>query len=444
MNALARNTPQTQRIRDASPFGRWAWPLCLAWALSACAPVNPPESSAAQASPVAQDTAPAIASSPLAHNANVSDSANANANANAITNVTATGTALPPRGTSADYGQREDAMAWADAVAARTDLPREWVRSQIAHARRQAAVVRAMTPAPAGREKNWAAYRARFIEPVRTQAGLAFWQRHADTLDRAEKQYGVPASLIVGIIGVETLYGRQTGEHRVLDALATLAFDFPTSHSREPVRTAFFQQELLELLLLSREQNMDPQALRGSFAGAMGWPQFLASSWRRHAVDFDRDGRIDLLNSPVDAIGSVANYFVAYGWTPGMPTHYPVSLMASPQDLNELLAPDILPTFDPSTFQAKGAMVSGAALKHTGPLALVMLENGLAPPSHIAGTQNFYVVTRYNWSSYYALAVIELGEHIAQQRAKAGGPKARPKRPAKRTSPKKSARSKPA
>lgn len=335
-------------------------------------------------------------------------------------------------------------MAWADAVAASTALPREWVRSQIAQARRQAAVVRAMTPAPAGREKNWAAYRARFIEPVRTQAGLAFWQRHADTLARAEKQYGVPASLIVGIIGVETLYGRHMGEHRVLDALATLAFDFPTSHPREPVRTAFFQQELQELLLLSREQNFDPQTLRGSFAGAMGWPQFLASSWRRHAVDFDRDGRIDLLNSPADAIGSVANYFVAFGWTPGMPTHYPVSLMASPQDLNELLAPDILPTFDLSTFQAKGARVSGAALKHGGPLALVMLENGLAPPSHIAGTQNFYVVTRYNWSSYYALAVIELGEHIAQQRAQAGGTKAKPKRPAKRTSPKKSARSKPA
>jgi membrane-bound lytic murein transglycosylase B len=111
-------------------------------------------------------------------------------------------------------------------------------------------------------------------------------------------------------------------------------------------------------------------------------------------------------------IGSVANYFVAFGWQPGMPTHYPVDVMASPKDLGELLAPDIVPTFDVGSFVSKGAVVSGAALTHPGPLALVRLENGMAPPSHIAGTQNFYVVTRYNWSSYYALAVIELGEHI--------------------------------
>jgi membrane-bound lytic murein transglycosylase B len=391
--------------------------------LSACAPAlqtsvpASPEATATPAAAVALAPPPALVQNP-----------------SPVTNVTATSTALPPRGTSADYGQRDDAMAWADAAAARTELPRDWVRSQIAQARRQAAVVRAVTPAPAGSEKNWAAYRARFIEPVRTQAGLAFWKQHADTLERAEKHYGVPASLIVSVIGVETLYGRHMGQHRVIDALATLAFDFPTAHPREPVRTAFFQQELLELLLLSREQHVDPQNLRGSYAGAMGWPQFIPSSWRRYAVDFDRDGRIDLLNNPVDVIGSVANYFVAFGWTPGMPTHYPVSLMASPKDLNELLAPDILPTFDLSTFQAKGAVVSGAALKHPGPLALVMLENGLGPPTHIAGTQNFYVVTRYNWSSYYALAVIELGEHIQAVR----------QRPAKRTSPKKSARSKPA
>ncbi len=391
--------------------------------MSACAPAlqtsvpASPEATATPAAAVALAPPPALVQNP-----------------SPVTNVTATSTALPPRGTSADYGQRDDAMAWADAAAARTELPRDWVRSQIAQARRQAAVVRAVTPAPAGSEKNWAAYRARFIEPVRTQAGLAFWKQHADTLERAEKHYGVPASLIVSVIGVETLYGRHMGQHRVIDALATLAFDFPTAHPREPVRTAFFQQELLELLLLSREQHVDPQNLRGSYAGAMGWPQFIPSSWRRYAVDFDRDGRIDLLNNPVDVIGSVANYFVAFGWTPGMPTHYPVSLMASPKDLNELLAPDILPTFDLSTFQAKGAVVSGAALKHPGPLALVMLENGLGPPTHIAGTQNFYVVTRYNWSSYYALAVIELGEHIQAVR----------QRPAKRTSPKKSARSKPA
>lgn len=398
---MAPTPPHAQPDPAPSRLGPWACLVCLAWALSACAPAHQND---VTATPDATTTP-----------------------ANAVAQT------LPPRGTSADYGQREDAMTWADAVAARTDLPQDWVRGQIAQAQRQTAVVRAVTPAPAGSEKNWAAYRARFIEPVRTQAGLEFWQRHADTLARAEKQYGVPASLIVGVIGVETLYGRHMGQHRVIDALATLAFDFPTAHPREPVRTAFFQQELLELLLLSREQNLDPQSLRGSYAGAMGWPQFIPSSWRRYAVDFDRDGRIDLLNNPVDVIGSVANYFVAFGWTPGMPTHYPVKLRASPQDLSDLLAPDIVPTFDVGTFVNKGALVSGPALKHPGHLALVELENGKATSSHIAGTQNFYVVTRYNWSSYYALAVIELGEHIQAVR----------QRPAKRTSPKKSARSKP-
>ena len=392
--------PATQPIAPTGPrhTTRWVWCWCVSVCLVACAPAHHPDA--------AQGTS-ATASSPSSN-----------------TNSTAVGTALPPRGTSALYSEREDAMAWADGVASRTDLPREWVRSQVSQARRQAAVIRAVTPAPGGAEKNWTAYRARFIEPVRTQAGLAFWQQHAHTLARAEQQFGVPASLIVGVIGVETLYGRHLGQHRVLDALATLAFDFPTAHPREPVRSAFFQQELMEFLLLAREQGQDPQSFRGSYAGAMGWPQFLASSWRRYAIDFDRDGRIDLVNNPVDVIGSVANYFVAFGWKPGMPTHYPVQVMASPKDLGELLAPDIVPTFDVGTFVAKGAVVSGDALKHPGPLALVMLENGLGPPTHIAGTQNFYVVTRYNWSSYYALAVIELGEHIQTQRNRSSKPAA--------------------
>ncbi|MEY4505448.1 MAG: hypothetical protein RL297_26 [Pseudomonadota bacterium] len=330
----------------------------------------------------------------------------------------------------ANYSAREDAMAWADAVAAETEMPRDWLRNQVGQARREASVIRAVTPSPAGAEKNWAAYRARFIEPVRVKAGLAFWQRHAETLKQAEQRFGVPAALIVGVIGVETLYGRHLGQYRVVDALATLAFDFPTAHPREPARRALFQEELKALFLLSREQQIDPTSLRGSYAGAMGWPQFMPSSWRRYAIDFDNDGRIDLVNSPADAIGSVANYFVAFGWTPGMPTHYPVNLMASPQALTELLAPDILPTFDAQTFHTKGAQLSGAGLKHPGLLALVALENGKAAPTHIAGTQNFYVVTRYNWSSYYALAVIELGQHIEalRQRPQQASPKTKPAR----------------
>jgi hypothetical protein len=141
-------------------------------------------------------------------------------------------------------------------------------------------------------------------------------------------------------------------------------------------------------------------------------PQFMPSSFARWAVDFDADGRIDLARSPADVIGSVANYFKSYGWQTGMPTHYPVSFDPARLDKEALLAPDILPTFSVASFTAKGAVLEGAALQHQGPLALVELQNGEAQPQYVAGTENFYVITRYNWSSYYAMAVIELGQEV--------------------------------
>ena len=147
----------------------------------------------------------------------------------------------------------------------------------------------------------------------------------------------------------------------------------------------------------------------------MGMPQFMPSSWNHYAVDFDGDGRIDLFNSTADAIGSVANYFKAFGWKSGLPTHYPVTLSPGQTEMDALLAPDILPTFNVSSFTAKGAQLEGAALQHEGPLALIELRNGEAAPSYVAGTENFYVVTRYNWSSYYAMAVIELGQAVAER-----------------------------
>lgn len=320
------------------------------------------------------------------------------------------------------YDQHAAAMAFADEVAQRRGWEPAWVREQIGQARHLPAVVRLVSPAPAGTPKNWAAYRARFIEPRRLQAGLGYWQVHMDTLARAEAEFGVPASLIVGVIGVETLYGQHLGQFRVLDALTTLAFDFPSVHPRAATRQAFFRGELEQLLVLARETGRDPAALRGSYAGAMGWPQFMPSSWLRYAVDFDGDGRVDLFDSQADVIGSVANYFKAFGWQSGMPTHYPVQLERTRLDLPTLLAPDILPTFEAATMESLGVRLSGAGRQHAGPLALVELENGDAPRSYVAGTQNFYVVTRYNWSSYYALAVIELGETIqAMMTARSAG-----------------------
>lgn len=310
------------------------------------------------------------------------------------------------------YGQHPEAMAFADDLANRRNLDPAWVRQQVAQAQRIPTVARLMAPAPRGTPKNWAAYRARFIEPVRLRAGQRFWEDNRSALARAEAEFGVPASLIVGVIGVETLYGQHTGNFRVIDALTTLAFDFPTSHPRAAVRTEFFKSELEQYLSLTQRTGMDPQALRGSYAGAMGWPQFMPSSWAKYAIDFDGDGQVDLFNSTSDVIGSVANYFKVFGWQTGQPTHYPVAFDAEKLDKDALLAPDILPTFSVASFTAKGAVLEGAALQHTGQLALVELENGPAPRSYVAGTENFYVVTRYNWSSYYALAVIELGETI--------------------------------
>jgi membrane-bound lytic murein transglycosylase B len=147
----------------------------------------------------------------------------------------------------------------------------------------------------------------------------------------------------------------------------------------------------------------------------MGLPQFMPSSELKYAVDFDGDGRIDLLGSADDAIGSVANYFKTFGWQPGLATHFPVSFDSTTLDLPALLTPDILPTFSVTSFQAKGAVLSGAALQHSGKLALIELQMGDAPPIYVAGTDNFYTITRYNWSSYYAMAVIELGQEVAAE-----------------------------
>jgi membrane-bound lytic murein transglycosylase B len=283
------------------------------------------------------------------------------------------------------------------------------VRDQLAKARYLPSVARLIMPPAAGTAKNWAAYRARFVEPQRIGAALRFWQQHEAALARAEAQYGVPAQIVVGIIGVETFYGRVTGNFRVLDALATLAFDFPTGRKD---RTPFFRGELEELLRWCAGGGCDPQALRGSYAGAIGLPQFMPGSINRHAVDFDGDGRIDLQGSAEDAIGSVAHYLANFGWQRGMPTHYEVAVPNEVTQRATLLAPDILPTFTPAQMAAQGAVLGDDAQRHPGLLALVELQNGDAAPSYVAGTENFYAVTRYNWSSYYALAVIDLGSAV--------------------------------
>lgn len=323
------------------------------------------------------------------------------------------------------YADRSDAMQFADELVSRDHIDPAWAHRWVGSARLIPVAQKLVAPAPAGVVKNWTAYRARFLDNARIEAGARFWNTYRDTLQRAEQQFGVPAWLVAGIIGVETQYGQNTGSFRVLDVLATLAFDFPSSHPRAAERSAYFRGELRQFLLTAYRNQQSPDDARGSYAGAMGLPQFMPSSLAQFGVDFDGDGKVDLLNSPADAIGSVANYLKSYGWQTGQPTHFPVTLLPT-ADKETLLAPDILPTFKAADMQAKGVQMPLEAQNYTGKLALIELLNGDpaltgTAPEYYAGSDNFYTVTRYNWSSYYAMAVIELG-HAVERRVQESQP----------------------
>lgn len=308
------------------------------------------------------------------------------------------------------YGRRDDVMALARSIAERQNLDVQWVSDMLAQSRYVPSVAKFIMPPPAGTAKDWSAYRARFIEPTRLRAGVEFWRNNERWLRMAEQKYGVPPEIVIGIVGVETLYGRHMGAFRVIDALATLSFDFPAGRKD---RSPFFREELEQLFVLCHRSRIDPLSVKGSYAGALGMPQFMPSSWNKYGVDFDEDGQVDLHTSAADVIGSVAHYLAEFGWQRGMPTHYDVAAPVEVVDRALLLVPDIVPSFTPAQFAERGAVLPEAAQQHNGLLALVELQNGDAAPSYVAGTSNFYAVTRYNWSSYYALAVIELGRTVS-------------------------------
>ncbi|MDQ2734846.1 MAG: lytic murein transglycosylase B [Pseudomonadota bacterium] len=309
------------------------------------------------------------------------------------------------------YGERDDVMRFADAVAARRNLDAAWVRAALAQARFVPSVVRYIMPASTGTPKNWAAYRARFVEPVRIKAGVAFWKANGHWLAVAEDLYGVPPEIIVGIVGVETIYGRQMGNFRVIDALATLAFDFPQGRSD---RSAFFQDELESWFVLCNSEGVEPLAWKSSYAGAIGMAQFMPSSFNKYAVDLDADGHVDLHHSAADVIGSVANYLAEFGWKRGLPVRFEVTPPADTEARAALLAADIVPSFSAAEMYEHGAVLAPNALTSECALALVELQNGDAAPSYVAGTTNFYAITRYNQSSYYAMAVEGLGTAIGR------------------------------
>ncbi len=310
----------------------------------------------------------------------------------------------PPAPLVETYANRMETAAFADDMAAR-GLDADWVRQALGQARKLESVRRAVRPFPAGQRKNWQVYRQRFIEPARIDAGRAFAQRHAAQLARASQQYGVPVEVILGILGVETFYGRDTGRYRVVDALATLAFDYPVVDGKD--RSAYFREQLAHFFQWCAKEQCDPLKVTGSYAGAIGLPQFMPENIHLHGTDFNGDGHLDLFD-PADAIGSVARFLARHGWVPQLAPTAEVELTGAQPQMATLLAPDIIPTF---TYQQ--LMFYGARPQTPLPLwekyALVELQNGEAESVYILGSRNFFALTRYNRSSYYAMAVLELG-----------------------------------
>lgn len=302
------------------------------------------------------------------------------------------------------YAEREDVQDFIADMQARHGFDGEQLTIQFGKARPLPAVLKAIAPPTDPRVKSWKNYRARFIEPQRIAAGLAFWQRHPGTLAKAEALTGVPAEIIVAIIGIETFYGRQLGRFDSFAALATLAFDYPP-------RAPLFRRELESLLLLAREESRPPDSYRGSFAGAIGLPQFLPSSIRAFATDFDGDGRIDLTGSPEDAIGSVANFLKIHGWEAGGPVTVKVS--ADGTASQSLIAEGILPRRRPQELADFG--VDTPADVPDAPAALIDLVTPDAPTEYWLGYQNFYVITRYNRSSFYAMAVWQFAQALKER-----------------------------
>lgn len=301
---------------------------------------------------------------------------------------------------ASDYSNHPQAKAFVDKMVTEHGFKRAYVQQLINGAVRKQSILDAISR-PAEKTKTWGQYRKIFVTKTRTRQGKEFMQKHAKTLARAERDFGVPAEVISSIIGVETRYGRNTGSYRVLDSLATLGFDYPK-------RGKFFTRELEEYLLLVREQKFDPTQIKGSYAGAMGYGQFISSSYRHYAIDFDGDGVADIINNPVDAIGSVANYFKAHGWQPGEPVTYTAMVTA---DHNADIANQKLkPKFTAAELEAEG--YQSTVVIEGEQMATAMRLEGDDGIEHWLGLKNFYVITRYNHSKLYAMAVYQLSEEL--------------------------------
>ena len=311
-----------------------------------------------------------------------------------------------------NYAQRDEVQAFVREMHERHGFDGTALTALFRQTKPVAAVIKAIMPPKDPGVRSWHAYRARFIEPKRIAAGRRFMHAYVAELADAETRFGVPAEVVAAIIGVETIYGKQLGRFGTFAALATLAFDYPP-------RATLFRRELEELLLLAREEKRSPLAYTGSYAGALGLPQFLPSSRRRFAIDFDRDGSIDLAKSPADAIGSVANFLQEHGWERDAPIAVVVAV--SGDGVQALVDEGISPLRTPRQMEEANVAFAeprqGEATPETPvghrtiperPAALIDLVTPQTATQYRLGYRNFYVITRYNRSSFYAAAVMDL------------------------------------
>jgi membrane-bound lytic murein transglycosylase B len=309
--------------------------------------------------------------------------------------------AQPPA--PASYADRPEVRAFVREMAQRHNFNEKRLLRVFRQLRREEAVLQAIEAPIPEKARSWKGYRDLFVTERRIDAGIAFWQRHLEALDRARRYYGVPEEYIVAIIGVETYFGRNTGGWRVVDALATLAFDYPP-------REDFFRGELESYLLYARKLRLDVLSVKGSYAGAIGIPQFMPSSYLKYAVDFDGDGVADLRNSAVDAIGSVANFLREHGWAAGEAVQLGARVDG---DAYRAYANDgFQPRYALAELEKAGIVPTDAAPAGDMLATLVQLETPDEPDEFRIGLHNFYVLTRYNRSAFYASAVADLAKAL--------------------------------
>ncbi|NKJ46691.1 lytic murein transglycosylase B [Burkholderia sp. SG-MS1] len=317
------------------------------------------------------------------------------------------------------YANNANVDAFINDMVARYDFDESALHTLFAGVSYSATAVKLVTPSPSPAVKNWRVYQSRFLDPVRINAGVRFWRENQATLQRAYEEFGVPPEVIVGIIGVETIYGRYMGNFRVLDALTTLSFDYPNTANRGD-RQATFRKNLEDYLVWTRDAQIDPTTVLGSYTGAIGIPQFLPSSITQYAVDYDGNKHIDLRTSPADAIGSVANYLRQNGWESGRPVVWRIGSDAGSLGVAQAAA-DGQP--EPH-WPLEQLLRAGLLLNEPGvdvaseagtPVTVVDLPSPGRGTEFKLGLKNFYVLTRYNRSFFYALAVYQLGQKVKAQ-----------------------------